>query len=566
MHAHHAQSSTPTRLRKSLRQCLIPQSLLPSLTRVGRQCLLRHSHVLTKYSLAGITLTRLLAAAWPLSTALMAAQDSSAPPASSTVPLGQSARCDVAVRATQIILSEAQSALLEPVKRQLCRVFIAHAVMIGFQPVRDRAGPLPQLLPEVALLAALPDFFGAFISIVADVVAHAGRGPDSGEVAVADLWDGRFFTRLLLVLGGSKSNDLGLPVAAMEMIEATLANAGLPTLADEAQLVSCTAAERATYSAAIDEMQTLAAQQNAFEHDSRSLPKYASPFFDETIPEVIQQYGGASVNSEQVEEESATTVTATVKKTEDAAKAAAAAETKDDDSGPDNWDDDSGGEDDDWEKEADEEETAVNEEDAGETEVTAQVNEAAGAAPEANAAPNMDEPDVPFFEPHCTWTDTDYLPDEPDAFNTAINMRNIDEKSVDSERALNALRKFVGLLRKRTRGKVSVTELEGHYEFMIKELEESSQQSCADDLKDLYSKNKFVGLEKLIVRRWQGRMRPQRGQQSTLTAIRDYAKSLQDRVIQQEVVLEDDESMADLRGSLKGNQMACVQAIDKMKV
>ena len=254
------------------------------------------------------------------------------------------------------------------------------------------------------------------------------------------------------------------------------------------------------------------------------------------IPDVVSQYG-QSVDAaiEAKEEVKAAEVTV-----------AAAAAVDDDEEAPDDWD------------MSDSEDEAVQDDEGGDV-----------AAVAATATPSLKKSvsqvalppvqivdDKAFFKPTEVWNtasvhgeDGKVVELEKDAFNTLLVMKGDDaEMAVNPNKALDSTKKFIQKLRRRLRNRLSVPECIQAFHEMIKTLRKCDQKYCADDIELAFNKNEFMGLEALITRKWQGKLKPQRADDKRNKAIHDYAQTLQGSIIQQDVVIEDDTSEVEKRG------------------
>lgn len=416
-----------------------------------------------------------------------------------------------------------------PVDEDLRRTFVLHSVLLSHIPIADRCGALPATLPNTAAVSGYLPFLETLWEPLVVAVLALGNSESANAIAsFCDLWDGRFMLRLLLA--AQAVGDLGLETTVTAEAEVAFAAAGLK--GPISPLISSSSTEKAACLAAQDEMTAIAVETSTFPEDSESLPRFRSDFLARVIPDVIGKYGGTVTLQDD---------SAAVNTNSEAAAAAkeatgAAADEDDEDSAPDDWDassEDDGG---------DVDEAPAVSEGSSEPSTAVTATSTQGAGDDDTSAVRAARFSPPIAE---SWLNAETIDDEEDAYNTAINMRG-QFFDGDALRGLTAMKKFIPQLRKRLRNKLSEKELEGNFKTMISELKESQQMSCARDLEDFFSKNRFAGgLEKLIVRKWMGKVQPQKSEQSTSGALRDYSKSLQDRIIQQEVIVEKDDSIVD---------------------
>eukprot|EP00040_Diaphanoeca_grandis_P011679 m.59910 g.59910 ORF g.59910 m.59910 type:complete len:2071 (+) comp22778_c0_seq1:137-6349(+) len=449
-------------------------------------------------------------------------------------------RVSVAVATIKALLATDK---LDLTTTELCKLFLVHVVLLDHFPPSARAAYLPKILPDTAHLNKLPEFFASLWGIISSVVRSGTVGSVQQEATMCDLWDGRFFTRLIIATRATSS--LGVPEAVTTKINAAITASGLAggldnvfSTSPEADIKAC-----ADCMAEMTETATVA----SFTDEAVAIPSHPVQFLQDVAQDGVTQYGG--VQCEAVEEVvvSQTNAPAKVEEVKDAADS--------DDDIADDWD-------------ASSDEDAGDDDDGGDKEVavTAVAN-TKDVAVDTNTVNVQGAPQgLTLAEITNPWKKIEVLEDEGDAYNTQVIMRHMMFDG-DQARALTALKKFVGALRKRLRGRLSDRELEDKFhgpKGLIAELNASEQTACAQDLENFYRTNRFGGgLEKIIVRKWQGRMKPQRMEQSTLVAVRDFAKSLLDRVIQTEVIVEADENAESAKASLKGSFMSAGESIKK---
>ena len=481
-----------------------------------------------------------------------------AAPAGAALPALTNGRVSVAVETVKTVLAGSPS----DTAKELCKLFVLHAVLLKDFAPSARAAPLPATLPDIPQLAEYAAFMASVWPAMSTVVSNAAAADIQGEAGLCDLWDGRFLIRL--TIAARASSDLGLSAATKAEAEAAFTAAGLA--GGVAKIFAATPKDQvAACAAVVAALEAEATAASTFVSDNCAIPAHPSQFLDATAPEAVALYGGKSLKA-AAEPQPTAVAKATDTKKADTKKAA---EEQEEEDVADNWDDDSDGDvADDWDADSDDDKEDAAAAAAAPAAAAAAATasdgaDAAAADAEGAALPVEDGSAIALTAPTQAWTSIQPLDDEGDAYNTHVVMRHMTTDG-DQLRALTALKAFVGKLRKRLRGRLSERELEESFAHMIKELDESEQMHCANDLRDFHKKNRFGGgLEKIIVRKWQGKMKPQRGEQSTLVAIRDFAKSLVDRVIQTEVIVETDESAADAKTSVKSAVMSSRESIKK---
>jgi len=428
----------------------------------------------------------------------------------------------------------------------VCQVYALHAVMLDYYGPGERAGMLPDTLPDVAAIKALPALFAA---VSAEMVTILGNAPtDATDVSVCDLWDGRFLHRLIIALAASDGQGLGLSDAATAALATVLKECGFSAgtvavkfAADEVD--ACKAAQAASLEAAV--------AHSTFAQDARPMPRIPSTFLSRVIPDVMSQYGRLAITEA---DEAAKTVEAA--KVEEVVAVAA-----DDDEPPDDWD---------MSSEEEEDADAAGADDAAQAPVVA-AKTLSKTVSQVSLPPAAVVDDKRFFEPSNTWEDAKVWTEEgkeveheKDAYNTLLVMKGDDaEGLMDPEKALNATKRFVQKLRRRLRGRLSVPECIQAFKEMIKVLRAADQKYCADDIELSFEQNEFMGLESLIVRKWQGKLKPQRADDKRNKAIHDYAQTLQGSIIQQDVIIEDDVSDVEKRGD-ESMLSAAENAVEKI--
>lgn len=440
----------------------------------------------------------------------------------------------------------------EPASAELCKLFLLHVVLLEHFPPAIRSGPLPETLPKSSLLDQVPDFLTALwphIVGVLDTPQSAGLA----EATLCDLWDGRFLIRLAISVQ-SKTN-LGLPENINKQVNDVIASAGV---GDGLSFKPATGAEVTACSDCLDKLANEALASSNFESDSMPLPMLPSVFLDQVAPEAVELYGGRSAGSAEL------TIAPADDKASKAKVEVKVDAEEDDDEAPDDWDAESDDDaPDDWDADSNDGDGGDDNNDAPDQAALVDADQASSNPDAVETSESKPGDEVELSPPTKAWSSLEPLDEEGDAYNTQVILRHV-QYDGDQQRALSALKFFVGKLRKRSQGKLKETELEECYNFMINELEVSQQTNCANDLKDFFKKNRFAnGLEKLIVRKWQGKMKAQREEQSTLRAIRDFAESLTDRVIKTESIVETDENAADNKVSIKSAVMSSRESIKK---
>lgn len=372
----------------------------------------------------------------------------------------------------------------------VCKAFVAHAALLEHFPPNQRAAVLPAELPATKHLAKLNTFWGAVWDPINAYLSGEPSADPNVEALVSDLWDGRFLTRLIIAATASKS--LGLPAQVAEVTEKVLKAVGISG-ALEPLCRGAAAGDVSSCKAAMEESASAAGSSSTF--TDATIPRYPSSWLSEVIPEVASAYGRAN---ETVSNNAAEAVAVEATATEAASVAKDQPAAKEEDDVADNWDDDD--DDDDWEAAEDAEEAAPAAAAApspaktqAETEDATQSDAQAVQAVVAGAAGHTMPPPV---EP---WLSINPAMDEQDAYRSALLSKHIED---DRDRCRYLLKRFVNLLRRRQRNRVSEYEVIEFFRGMIEEMramvrartddEDKLELDCANDLSTEFDKNKCV--------------------------------------------------------------------------
>jgi ERCC4-related helicase len=495
---------------------------------------------------------------------ILAVDAKAAGAADAQAPIGTTGRVGVAVRVMKAVLA-ATTSIPAADRTELARIFLVHAVMLDEIGLRDRAGLLPSALPSAGAFGSVDAFFGLVHQEMAQVLKFASLTPDTVDESICDLWDGRLFNRVLLSLYASQSGELGLTAPGSTTLAGALAEAGLSAVSTP--FLKASSADQEACKAVQGTLVAEAESQNDFPQDIANLPSIPSDFLTGVIPkEIMGMYGS-------IEEIAAPAAVAAVEAPKAVIAAAAAEPAAAEDEGEstdEDWDADSDSEKEESDKEDDGADTAAPATPAAATAAMA----ATPAAEPATPAAAVKAEAVAFYESVSTWLKAIPLQDgkpiefEGDAYNTSVSIRSDDVVPQDPDAALNATKKFVGLLRRRLRGRLSVPEAKAAFAEMLVALratEDLMAIACAKDVESSFSTNEFLGLESLIVRRWQGKLLPQRNDDKLATAIREYAQTLQDSMIQVTPIIEDNDSVVVEKVGLKSAMIQAQSASAKMQ-
>eukprot|EP00041_Stephanoeca_diplocostata_P039464 m.1630693 g.1630693 ORF g.1630693 m.1630693 type:complete len:2102 (-) comp25399_c0_seq4:3442-9747(-) len=446
------------------------------------------------------------------------------------------------------------------VTEELCAAFVAHVVLLASFPPSRRAAVVPDAAPitDLACVQQLPAFVEALaVHLLGVVQTMPSLAAD--EALVCDLWDGRFLLRLMVAARATSATSLGLTAEGDATLTQALAACGLGHCAVVKPATDATAAAACTEFATISAER--AKEMSTFPDDSRPLPRYASEFLSRVAPDVVTMYGGATVSGADGTSTTDVNTSAATPAVDSTTKNAS---TESEEEVKDNWDDDDDDVKDDWD-DSDGDDDNANDASVAANDVTTTPDGSDAAAPGATAAPTFGSTQLRLPDITPSWAALDALPEEVDAYNSE-KQRRFGTVDVRQVRALGALRHFTSKLRQRLRGRLLERDLESEFQKLLTELRASEQDGCAKDLEAFHKTNRFGGgLERLIVRKWQGRMKPQRNEQVTIVSVRDYAKSLQDRVVQQEVIIENDDTSAKAaKTSVKSAMLSAKESIKKM--